>query len=541
MTWRFYLLLFLLGLAVASTIASFQDYPGYMDSDYYFAGGLQLIQGKGFTEPYLWNYLDDPAGLPHPSHTYWLPLSSILAALSMLLTGQQTYAAARLIFILIAACVPPLTARLALDFTNRRALALTSGLLAVFSIFHAPFLPVTDNFAPFMFLGGLVFLLAKDERRWAFGLLGVLAGLMNLARSDGLLWLGLLGLLSLWRAQEYALSTQVRTDTGTQVHKYTSPVTHYVLRFTHYVLRTFSFTLLGYLLVMGPWYARNLSVFGSLMAPGGDRILWLTNYNDTFAFPAEQVNLQSWLAAGWQAALKVRLWALSMNAQNVLAAQGGILLFPFILVGVWQARRDVRVRLAAVGWLLLLAVMTLIFPLAGARGGFFHAGVAFQPLWWALAPLGLEQTVVAIRRRGFLDERAYVFFRVALVGLCALLTVVVLQKRIFQLGWQWEEELYVKVEQFLVEQGAQPNEMVIVLNPPGYYLVSGRSAIVAPPGGPQTLLAVAARYGASYYILEKEGALPEYRGLYNQTEQYAGIEYLGTVEDARIFALSPAR
>ncbi len=525
MTWRLYLLLFLLGLGGALTIASFQDYPGYMDADYYFAGGLQLIQGKGFTEPYLWNYLDDPAGLPHPSHTYWLPLSSILAALSMFLTGQQTYAAARLIFILIAACIPPLTARLALDFTDRRALALTSGLLAVFSIFHAPFLPVTDNFAPFMFLGGLIFLLAKDERHWVFGLLGVLAGLMNLARSDGLLWLGLLGLLSLWRAQDYVLRTQI---------------THYVSPLTLYIFRAFPLTLLGYLLIMGPWYARNLSVFGSLMAPGGDRILWLTNYNDTFAFPAEQVNLQSWLAAGWQAALKVRFWALGMNAQNAIGAQGGILLFPFILVGVWQARRDLRVRLAAIGWLLLLAVMTLIFPLAGARGGFFHAGVAFQPLWWALAPLGLEQTVSAIRRRGFLDERAYSIFRVALVGLCALLTVVVLQKRIFQLGWQWEEELYVKVERFLVEQGAQPNEIVIALNPPGYYLVSGRSAIVAPPGGPQTLLALAARYGASYYILEKEGVLPEYRGLYDQTEQYVGIEYLGEVEDARIFALSPA-
>ncbi|MFZ5822705.1 MAG: hypothetical protein ACOYYJ_22665 [Chloroflexota bacterium] len=526
MTWRAYAFLFLLGLAAALAVASFQDYPGYMDSDYYFAGGLQLAQGRGFTEPYLWNYLDDPAGLPHPSHTYWLPLSSILAAISMYLTGQHTYAAARLVFILITACIPPLTARLALDFTDRRALALTSGLLAVFSIYHAPFMPVTDNFAPFMLLGGLVFLLAKSEHWWAFLLMGILAGLMNLARSDGLLWLGLLGLLCLWKALRF-------TD-------YALRFTHYVLRITLYIFRTFPLIFIGYLLIMAPWYARNLSVFGALMAPGGDRILWLTHYNDTFAFPAGQVSMQSWLAAGWEAALKVRLWALGMNAQNIVGAQGGILLLPFIVVGLWQARRDLRVRLAVTGWLLLLAVMTLAFPLAGARGGFFHAGVAFQPLWWALAPLGLERSVAAIRSRGLLDERAYGIFRAALVVLCALLTVVVVRVRIFQLGWQWEEELYVQVEQFLVEQGAQPEEIVIALNPPGYYLVSGRSAIVAPPGGPETILAVAARYGASYYILEQEGALPEYRGLYEQTEQYAGIEYLGEVDDARIFALSPA-
>ncbi|MFZ5911359.1 MAG: hypothetical protein ACOYYU_15210 [Chloroflexota bacterium] len=528
MTWRAYIFLFLLGLAAALAVAFLQDYPGYMDSDYYFAGGLQLVEGKGFTEPYLWNYVDDPAGLPHPSHTYWLPLSSILAAISMYLTGQHTYAAARLIFILITACVPLLTARLALDFTDRRALALTSGLLAVFSIYHAPFMPVTDNFAPFMLLGGLLFLLAKSERWWAFLSMGVLAGLMNLARSDGLLWLALLGLLCLWKALNIAK----------EIHN-TQRFTHYASRITPYIFRTFPLVLLGYLLVMGPWYARNLSVFGALMAPGGDRILWLTNYNDTFAFPAGQVNMRSWLAAGWEAALRVRLWALGMNAQNIIGAQGGILLLPFIVVGLWQVRRDLRVRLAVTGWLLLLAVMTLVFPLAGARGGFFHAGAAFQPLWWALAPLGLERIVAAIRARGLLDERAYSLFRAALVVLCALLTVVVLRMRIFQLGWQWEEELYVKVEQFLVGQGAQPGEIVIALNPPGYYLVSGRSAIVQPPGGPETILAVAARYGASYYILEQEGVLSEYRGLYEQTEQYAGIEYLGEVDDARIFALFP--
>ncbi|GAB4504648.1 MAG: hypothetical protein Fur0043_16420 [Anaerolineales bacterium] len=531
MTWRSYVFLFLLGLAAALTAASFQDYPGYMDADYYFVGGLQLVEGKGFTEPFLWNYLDDPAGLPHPSHTYWLPLSSILAALSMFLTGQHTYAAARLIFILIAACIPPLTARLALDFTDRRALALTSGLLAVFSVYHVPFMPVTDNFAPFMLLGGLVFLLAKSNRWWAFLLMGLLSGLMNLARSDGLLWLALLGLLSLWRAANYVSRT---TD-------YVLRITPYALRLMPHASRLTSYALLGYLLIMAPWYARNLSVFGSLMAPGGDRILWLTNYNDTFAFPAGQVNIQSWLAAGWSSAFKVRLWALGMNAQNVIGAQGGILLFPFILIGLWQARRDLRVRLAATGWLLLLAVMTLVFPLAGARGGFFHAGVAFQPLWWALAPLGLERIVAAIRARGFLDERAYGIFRVALVAVCALLTVVVLQKRIFQLGWQNEEELYGKVEQFLVEQGAQPQDIVIALNPPGYYLVSGRSALVQPPGGPETILAVAARYGASYCVLEPLGVLPEYRTLYEQTTPFPGFEYLGEVDDARIFALSPAR
>ena len=163
MNWRLYILLFVLGLAIALGVASLQSLPGYLDSDYYFAGGLQLVEGKGFTEPFLWNYLDDPAGLPHPSHTYWLPLSSILAAIGMFVTGQHTYASARLIFILLTACIPPLTAYLALDITKNRTLAITSGLLAVFSVYYLPFMPVTDNYAPFMFLGVWMFILMKKE------------------------------------------------------------------------------------------------------------------------------------------------------------------------------------------------------------------------------------------------------------------------------------------------------------------------------------------------------------------------------------------
>ena len=202
MTFRTYLFLFLFGLAVPVFIAQFQPIPGYLDSDYYFAGGIQLATGKGFTEPYLWNYLDGTTSLPHPSHSYWMPLASIISALGMWLTGQTTYASARLFFLLIAAFIPPLTAALAYTFSQRRDLAIASGLLAIFSVYHAPFVGVTDNFSLFMLFGGLYFLfvtqLIQDPtrtRNWFF--LGLLSGLMTLSRSDGLLWLGITFLFAL--------------------------------------------------------------------------------------------------------------------------------------------------------------------------------------------------------------------------------------------------------------------------------------------------------------------------------------------------------
>ena len=520
MNWRIYILLFVLGLSVTIGIASLQELPGYLDSDYYFAGGLQLVQGKGFNEPFLWNYLDDPVGLPHPSHTYWYPLASILAAISMYLTGQHTYTAARLIFILIAACVPVLTAALAYDISGRRALALTSGLLAIFSVYYLPFMPVTDNYGPYMLLGGSILLLAKKQNWWMSLILGVLAGLMNLARSDGLLWLGLVGLLPLWQAAESGMSVRDK-------------------------IRSFVFSgflvVIGYFCVMGPWYARNLMIFGSPMPPGGGRVLWLTNYNDTFAFPANQVNMSAWLQAGWSAAFKVRLWALRTNLLNAFAAQGGILLFPFILIGYWHLRRDIRAKLAATGWVLLLLVMTLIFPFAGARGSFYHAGSAFQPFWWALAPIGLDRLADSLYRRKILTAtHAGTIFQGFLVAIGILLSAVIVQVRILQPGWQPEEDLYVKVEQTLVAKGASPNEIAIVRNPAGYYIVSGRPTLAMPPGGPEAVLALAGHFHANYFVLEAGGVLEEYQQLYEQYNINPDIKFIGEVGDARIYAIHPA-
>ncbi len=202
MTRRSLIVLFLISLAVLLGIAQFQSLPGYMDADYYFGGGIQLAKGNGFTEPYLWNYLNDPQGIPTPSHAYWMPLASLVSALGMLLTGKIAFTSARIGFILLAALVPALTASLAYRLTSNRALSFISGLLACFPIYYAPFLPVTDNYAIYMVLGICFFLLLSHLPTTGYPYLfflgfGLTSGLMTLARSDGLLWLGISFLVAL--------------------------------------------------------------------------------------------------------------------------------------------------------------------------------------------------------------------------------------------------------------------------------------------------------------------------------------------------------
>ncbi|MCA2001736.1 MAG: hypothetical protein LDL51_07725 [Chloroflexi bacterium] len=515
MSSRAYLFLFLFGLVVTSVISYFEPYPGYLDADYYYAGGIQLATGKGFTEPYLWNYLDGVSSLPHPSHSYWAPLSSILAALGMWLTGETTFTAARLFFILIAAAVSPLTAALAYSFSQRRDLAIASGMLAIFSVYHAPFVGVTDNFSPFMLFGGLYFLAVAQliqgknpSRNWF--LLGILSGLMTLSRSDGLLWLGLTFLFALSQVKRSSL------------------VFH---------LSSLLFISLGFLLVASPWYARNFNVYGSLMAPGGSRALWLANYDQTFIYPPERLNPRSFLALGWEHIFKDRVWALNNNLQSGFAAHGGIILFPFIVAGILYYRKDPRVKLAALAWLILFFVMTFLFPFAGARGAFFHAGAALQPMWWSLAPLGLESILNSLQKRGVGHSGNRFVFRSLLVMIAMILTFYVVYLRIFNLGWgEGEDADYPVIEQMLVRDGIENDDIVIVRNAPGYYLKTGRSAISIPYGGEEAILAVAEQFDARYLVLEPEAALEPIQDLY-QNPGGGKFVYLGEHNDTRIYRI----
>lgn len=532
MSFRNYLFLFLLGLAVPVFIAQFQPIPGYLDADYYFAGGIQLAQGRGFVEPYLWNYLDGTTSLPHPSHSYWMPLSSMVAALGMLLTGETTYASGRLFFFLIAALVPPLTAKLAFSFSKRRDLAMTSGILAVFCVYNAPFLGVTDNFGIFMLLGATYFLVVtkimdaalEDKQKpehprgallnWF--LLGVLAGLLNLSRTDGLLWLGMTFIFAFLHA---------RSTVDAQ-----APIANYKLlasRAIYYALPA----LFGFLLIMSPWYVRNWNLYGTLMAPGGSRALWLASYDQTFIYPPDLLNADYFFALGWRKILADRMSALGTNLLSGFAAHGGILPFPFIVLGVYYYRKDRRVQLAGIAWMLLLVVMSFLFPFAGARGAFFHAGAALQPTWWALAPLGLEFALNALSKRGIGSRYNRRFLRGIMIMVTIMLTAYVVNLRLFVLGWGEGEDKYPAVETFLRETGIADDAVVIVGNAPGYYISTGRSAISIPYGGEPAIRAVARQFRADYVLLEAINSDPKAR--------YEQFLYLGEVNGIRTYQIEP--
>jgi hypothetical protein len=458
-----------------------------------------------------------------------MPLASIVSALGMWIMGQTTYAAGRLPFILLSACVPLLTATLAFDISRQTRLAMVSGLLSIFSLYYAPFMPVPDNYALFMLLGGAFLYLAPRPQKWIPLVLGALAGLMTLARSDGLLWLGLAGLTVMWK-ETSPLSLLGRVRLALSKVEVVRVITAGLL------------ALLGYLMTMGFWHVRNMSLFDSFMTPGSGRLLWLQSYNETFIYPPENLTREGFLRAGWDLALQNRVHALGSNLGNAFAAQGEIFLFPLILIGLWQLRRDLRTKIAITGWLILVVVMTVIFPFAGSRGSFFHAGAAFQPYWWVAAPIGLDSVVSWLRTRGrFTDENAPHVFQGIMVLLAILMTTYLFNFRVVASGWAEDDSIYALVEEKFLDNGISPRDIVIVRNPPGYFISSGRPAIALPFGDEQTILQVAERYGAGYLVLEKGGTFETIQDLYDDPQSDSAFVYLGEVDEAKLYRIELAR
>ncbi len=525
-TWIYYLL----GALVYSLVSVFQAAPGYMDAEYYSATALQLAGGKGFQEPFIWNYLNQPAGIPAPSHLYWMPLASILAALGMFIGLGSDFLRMKLPFTLLAALLAPATVSIARGLVREKSYAWLGAFCAAFAGLYWVYLTLPETFGAYMLLGagliglvgGVNWLRIGNKNVLGMGILvGLASGLMHLARADGILW----------------LAGGVVWVTFRLVSARKTGLEDWKLR----IGIILGAILAGYLLVMAGWYLRNLNLFGSLMPPGNSRTLWLTGYNQTFDFDPGGLTFSTWISSGVGAILLSRWQALKMNLANLLVVQGGIVVLPLTMIGAWRNRRDERIRFMFFMWLLTLLVMTLVFPFAGARGGYLHSGAAGQLYFWALAPAGLEALVEwGSRRRGWNSRGAYTVFASGLVVILLALSLFFYSRRVIgedfaQPAWERGERIYRSVGAVTGHLGISSEAVAAVNNPPGWYLATGRSAIVIPNGGVDALLAAARRYGASYLILEP--SQENLKDLYANPGDMQSLDYLTTIDGAQIYRI----
>jgi 4-amino-4-deoxy-L-arabinose transferase-like glycosyltransferase len=481
--------LLLLSLLVRLVTAAVVTRPGYMDVAYYTAGAVRVARGGGLTEPFIWNYLDNPAGLPRPGFLYWMPLPSLLAAPSAALFPGSFFAL-QLPCAVLSALLPCLAYIIAREATGRRRAAWLAGLFTLFSGFFFPYWTLPETFAPFAVFGGAALWLAgrgaspagrqKTAARWL--LVGLLVGLAHLTRPDGPLLLPVVVLGA-------ALSRRRGNRVGSAESGAGGLVGFSVL-----------LAFLGYLLIMAPWFARNLRVSGQALSPAGTRTIWLTDYDDLFCYDCD-LSPASYLAWGWSEILRSKLWAMGVNLERFLAEDCLVFLLPFVLVGLYRLRRHPAFALCLVYLVLTFCAHSLVFTFPGPRGGFFHASVPALPLLFSAGAEGLGAAVGwAGRRRGWNLRQAQVVFAAAAVAAALSLSGYVAFGKLS--AWRNADEAYVSVGRWLAEYG-QGGATVMVANPPAYWYHTGQPAVVVPNGDVETLLAAAGRYDARHVVLDR--------------------------------------
>jgi len=465
--WRDAALVFALALAVRIAFVLPQAQPGYMDAYYYTVGAQQLAAGRGFTEPFIWNYLDNPSGLPQPSHQYWMPLPSILAALSMRVFGIN-FRAAQVPFVLLSALLAVIAYAIAWQTAVSRRQAWAAALLAIFSGFFVPVWSLPETFAPFAVFGSIC-LWAASQREWWGLVAGACAGLAHLTRADGVLLL-LPALL------------MVALNRGTIVRR---------------VLNTLC-VMLGYAAVMSPWLIHNWAATGRLLSTAGTKTLFLTTYDDLYSF-GKVLDLPTYLTWGAENILRSKLGGLWMNLLTLVAVDGMVFLAPLAFVGFWRQRRDPPYQAALLYGAALYLAMSLAFTFPGVRGGMFHSSAALLPFAFAAAMAGLDGAVdwAAAHRATWNVVMARRVFTGGLIAFAILFSSVTYVSRVR--NWNQADAVYKAIGARLTRE---PPSIVMVNNPPGYFYYTGQPAIAIPNGDVDTLLAAARQYSATWVALD---------------------------------------
>jgi hypothetical protein len=525
-------LIFVLAVLVAAFVITrgLAAAPGFTDAFYHFNAARQIASGQGFTDHYLWTYIGAPDSLPAPSHLYWMPLTSLAAALGMgLLNAPGDFAAAQWPFMLMLAGTGCTGFWLGARLGRTRRHAWLAGILTLFGGFFMRFWGTTDTFAPYALVGSLclVFMgLAVDGGRAVKGyyrrliLVGALAGLGHLARADGALLLFAAWTALVWPF--YRSSSQRQRE----------------FSFPQRVAGVLVVTAV-YLLVMLPWFMRNLNVLGSLLPVGGAQGVWFTEYNDFFNYPPD-ASPQHLFANGPGLFLQSRWEAFTGNLGTLIAVEGMVVLAPLMLIALWKRRAEPFLRgfwLYALG---LHIAMTLIFPFPGVRGGLFHSAAALLPWWMALGVVGLDDVIdwIAQRRRHWNRQVAKRIFSAALLAFGIFLSLSVSLPRRFSAD---TPALYAVLMERL-----PPDARVMINDPAQLYYYTGIGGVVLPSEASDVIPEIARKYAIDYVVLESQ--MVNGQTVMAASDQLASIldappDFLSEIEielpGVRLYAINP--
>jgi hypothetical protein len=466
--------LFAAALATRLVMAAQLPFPPLDDPAFYIQTARNLVGGRGLVIDVVYNFWVPFNSVTHPSHDYWMPLTTLVMAGFMRVLGD-TLLAAQALGILASALLPVVTYLIGrrvwpheYRWSVLAALLIVPGAIPLYQAAAA------DSMALYTLLGTAALAagaIAIDHRRilWA-GIAGILCGLSYLTRSHGSLIpiaIALAGIGCLWHER--------RT-----------------------LIKLLLAGALGYFSVALPWWLRNQIVFGTAQPIPLAALAFAVSGSEWYNYGL----LPSWTTAaahGWGTLIGLRLGAMAHNLGVAL-----LVTFPYGIIGlpVGLFNRRMVFRVFALYTLLLFCGVSWLIPTSSQTGSFYHSAGILIP-WAALGFVMAIKQLVQIRRA-----------RLALATYAAALGLVIGQSFLAWPGIAADSQVNRSQFQAIadwLQRNVPPGEPIITTQANTLNYATGHPALTLPTIQDVSVLRqLADRYGVRYVVItERSGLYPK--------------------------------
>ena len=513
--------LFAAAFAIRLVFAARLVFPPLDDPAFYIQTARNLAAGRGLVSDVLWNYFVSFPSVTHPSHEFWMPLATLLMAVTIRLFGD-TLPVAQLPGVLSGALLPVLTYALGryLWPAQRRwgMLAALPVMLGAISVYQSG---SADSAALYALLSAgalaLAAVVVDGARRMNLASASPNAGQRAAPRFSIVVW-GALGVGLLC-----GLSYLTRSH-GSLLVAAIAPVWLIARRCDFRRALILVGTLaIGVLLIVGPWWWRNLQVFGALQPFPLTLAFAATDYGTWFN-SVDLPSLQRLWAGGLEAVLQVR-WAALGHDLSVM----GLVTFPFGVIGIplLLVRREWLFRIFAMYAVLLWIVVSGVFPVPALTGSFYHSAGSIVP-YAALGGMAVIKALAARPR-----------WRLLSVGVYASLIALVMGQSLLAWPGVWADSRsnqtrFTAVAQWL-RSNVPPDQPIITNEAHSLNYASGYPALTLPNQEDMAVVRqLADRYGVHFIVVF--GAI----GLYPAAlDQSTSAVRRATIGDVAVYEFQP--
>jgi hypothetical protein len=494
--------LYLLALAARAVLVGLYPDPAYPDSYYYVDVARSIAAGNGLSVDFVWifaevgNHLPNPAVLPIASNAHWLPLASFLQAPFVSLLGPTAIANA-IPGVLIGSLAAPLTWLIARDAGARPIVCVAAGVISAIPGVVAPFMVQPENFAILHpLVAATLWLTArglKGDGR-SFAIAGLLAGLATLARNDGILLAGAIGLVWLgdrvraWRARRGRRAWSHVDDR--------EPIS---------ILAGVA-ALILFFVVMGPWWARQLAVFGSISPTSSSgAALWIRQISEWNSITADP-SPANFFAQGWGPILASRLQGFVDALGNFWVMIASIVLLPFLVIGAIARRSSKDFGPWFVYTFIAFAGATILYPLHVPGGAFIHTaiGLASHAAILSIEGVLIFVSWIAGRRRRWEEGSAGSFFVWGIVAL-VVASAVIFTPSVYA-GWNASRQPRIALAAELDRIGVLRTDRLLSIDAAGMKYWTGRPGVVTPDDPIDVIESVAKAYKTPWLVVERNDA-----------------------------------